>query len=116
MLWVELLGGPVDDGANRLRHGWFLAGHLLEHGNFTVAINEMRGRVQISQKLECFTWHGTGKHISADDDVVHFFLANFLKHGLQSREVAMNVVDGSDAHETRCGCARFSRECVEIRA
>jgi hypothetical protein len=70
----------------------------LEHGNFAVAVNEVRGWVQIPQTVKYFTRHGTGEHISAHDNVVNFFLANFLKDCLQSREVAMNVVDGSDAH------------------
>jgi hypothetical protein len=51
--------------------------------------------------LEGFTGHRAGEDISADDYVVNFFLANFLKHGLESWEVAMNVVDGSDSHEAR---------------
>src|ERR1700736_6304768 len=101
MLGMELLGGPADDGPIGLRYAaWFLACHLEEHGNFSVAIDEVRGSVQISQTVECLTRHGTGEHISAYDNLVNFLFNNFLKHGLESREVAMNVVDGSDSHET----------------
>ena len=46
MLGMELLGGPADDRPKGLRDGcWFGAGHLLKHGDFAVAINEMRGCV-----------------------------------------------------------------------
>jgi hypothetical protein len=114
MLGMELLCGPTDCGSIWLRYCWLLAGQVLEHGNFTVAINEVRGRVQISETVERFTRHRTGEHVSAHDYLVNSFLVNFLEHGLESREVAMNVIDGSDSHETRFGRSRFSRGCVGI--
>ena len=110
---MELLGVPADDGPKCLWYGrWFLAGHLLEHGNLAVTVNEVDERVQIAQTVEGFTRHRAGERISAYDDVVNFFLANFLKHSLKSREVAMHVIDGSDSHETALNRSRISRGCV----
>lgn len=45
------------------------------------------------------TLHRADDDIAGDDDTVDVRLAHLFEHGLQRREIAVNVVEGRDAHD-----------------
>ncbi len=46
------------------------------------------------------TRHRTGERVSADDDVIDARLAHVREHGLERRQVGVNVEEARDAHVT----------------
>jgi hypothetical protein len=57
----------------------------------------MGGRVRATgRKLH---GHGTGKSVSADNDLFYSSVNYLLQHRLQCREIAMNVIKRCDPHK-----------------
>lgn len=84
---------PPDDRPMLLRHsGWNSACHLFEHCDFAIAINKLDGNIEIQQTLKCFMRHWARKHIASDHNMLYSYPTNLFEHGLQGREVPMNVV------------------------
>jgi len=75
------------------------ARHLREHLAVTIAVDELRGSVEVEQTFDGFTGQWPGKDVAFDDDAVHFSLTDLLEYRLQRGEVGMNVVDGSDTQD-----------------
>jgi hypothetical protein len=48
--------------------------------------------------LDGFYWHGAGKNISTDDDLVRLDAANVFENSLERRKVGVNVIDRGDGH------------------
>src|SRR6267378_8483501 len=97
---MKLLRVPTNDLSKLF---WDLARlrarHLCTHHTIAVALNELRGNVEVAQTRECFTRHRAGEYIAPDYDVVYFCLANILEYSLESGEVCVNIVDCSDPHD-----------------
>jgi hypothetical protein len=49
--------------------------------------------------VDRFTRQRAGNNVATDDNAIHVGLMDFLEYRLKRREVGMNIVDGSDAHD-----------------
>ena len=58
--------------------------------------------VEFEQPDESFTGHGTGNHVSADNDPVRTGTRYIFQDRLQCREIAVNIIKRCDRHESRC--------------
>lgn len=65
-----------------------------------MAENELGGNVELPQIVHGRSRHRAGQHISAHKDQVEILAANVHEHGLQRREIGMNVVDGRHTHRS----------------
>ena len=66
----------------------------------------MGGRVRATGRK--FHGQGTGKNVSADNDLFYSSANYLLQHRLQCREIAMNVIKRCDAHREE----EIDLECV----
>ena len=101
---VELLCGPLDEvAAVRRNRGGFLPCEMLQDGGFSVAEQAIKWGLAGLEEGQAFVRHGAGENVAADDDPVDADAANVVEHGLERGEVAVDVVEGCNAHECYVG-------------
>src|SRR5262249_34742350 len=70
--------------------------------HFTVAVaeNELRETAEFQQPRKRLAGQRSRKHIAANHDTVHLRKLSVPENGFESREIAVDVVKGSDAHQS----------------
>lgn len=74
------------------------AGFLLKHCDLAVAINEMRGDVQVHQNPQSFGRHWARQYVPADQDLVYVQLPDLRQYRFEGRQVSVDVVQGCNRH------------------
>src|SRR3984893_16444080 len=72
---------------------------LCKHVHLAVALDELNWNIQAQQTVNCFPRHRTRNHIAADDRLIYACLSNILEDSLERGEIAVNIIDRSNAHE-----------------
>ena len=72
---------------------------MREHFSVAVAGDVVRGHVDVRQTVQRFARHRTGQHVAADDDAIDAGAADVVERGVERRQVAVDVVEGRDAHD-----------------
>ena len=95
----KLVPHPLHDRAK----GWrdrrrFRTRELREHLTLAVALNELNRQWRREQTLERLSRHRAEDRVASNDDEVDICGMDILQHGLERREVAMNVIERGDPH------------------
>jgi hypothetical protein len=98
---VNLLGGPADDRAIRLRHSERLtACELLQNRHLPVAIDKLYGHLQVQQAIEAFPGHWAWNDVASNHNLIYASSTNIREDCLKSGQVRVNIVDRSSPHRT----------------
>jgi hypothetical protein len=74
------------------------AGQRGEHDAVAVASNESHRNGQVQQTAQRFAGHRARHDVAPDHDAIDPGLENLFEHGLERRQVAVDVVERGDAH------------------
>ena len=74
------------------------ARHLRQHRILGVAPDEIGRRAEVEQTLQDRGGHRPDDDVAADDDAVDALSRDVFEHGLERRQVAVDVVDRGYAH------------------
>src|SRR5262249_47692081 len=76
-----------------------LACDVCEDRSLAIALNRLHGNIEVQQTGEGFARHRPRSHVAPNHYLIYFGLMNILEYRFQCGEVAMNVIDCSDAHD-----------------
>ena len=101
-------------------------GHLGQHRQLAIAVDEMHGEVEVEQLPERLAGHRARHHIASDHDLIDVGVTKFLEDRLQGGEVGVNIIECSDSHDRpsslsselmshRTSCASAAAKARSIR-
>jgi len=102
---VELGAAPAQLRSGSLGNRRRPIGPLFDRLAIAVAAQEVRRQVERAQTGERLARHGTGQHVAAHDDAIGPGAHDVGEHGVERRQVAMDIVEGGNAHRVILPCA-----------
>ena len=66
--------------------------------NVALAVPDDEACAGVSEARDAFDLHRPPEDVAADDDLVDALRLDVVEHGLQRRQVAVDVEEGCDAH------------------